>query len=73
MTTNAYQQALAIVIERDAKERLERQRQQYALLPAKVDRYTYLIMFDEHEAREAGWRDDLIRDALAEIRRREGA
>jgi len=69
--TTAYQQALAAMIERDAKERLERQRQQYASLPAKVDRYTYLLMFDEHEAREAGWSAELIRDSLAEIRRRE--
>jgi len=31
-----------------------------------------VIEFDEHEAREAGWRDELIQDALAEIQRREG-
>jgi len=69
--TKAYQQVLATVIERDAKEHLERQHQQYLMPPSKIDRYTYLLMFDEHEAREAGWRDELIQDALAEIQRRE--
>lgn len=43
----------------------------YTIQPLKVTPWTFLGDFDEHEAKEADWPQELITACLREIQRRE--
>lgn len=43
----------------------------YSYEPLKVNQWTHLTNFDQHEAKEAGWSQETITACLREIQRRE--